>query len=168
VGRPDLRTCRMYGLRAAAPGVPGPPPALPGCPSIPDKGNRALIWATRTRAYKRPLILAQTQARYKTTALMCPKNILSVLNIRYCLYKGCPWPLFESCGLHRTCLGGDSHQASFHFIEQPMLGICSRGPRPVVATAFMASNRSRRASGGAASLRLASRRPRYWRPRPAS
>ena len=48
-----------------------------------------------------------------------------------------------------------------HLIEQPILGICSSGPRPVSATSFIASNKSRRASGAAACLRLASKRPRY-------
>lgn len=57
--------------------------------------------------------------------------------------------------------------SSRHLMEQPMLGICSAGPSPISATCFMASNRSRRAPSGAVSLRLASRRPRYWRPRSA-
>ncbi len=52
-------------------------------------------------------------------------------------------------------------QSFFHFIEQPMLGICSAGPLLVSATSFMPSNKSRRASSAAASLRLASKRPRY-------
>ena len=56
----------------------------------------------------------------------------------------------------------DAQAASvFHLIEQPMLGIWSSGPRPVSATSFMASNRSRLTSPSAVSLRLASRRPRY-------
>ncbi len=59
------------------------------------------------------------------------------------------------------------YPSSFHLIEQPMLGICSAGPLPVRATSTMASNKSRRASGGAACLRLASRRPRYCNSRSA-
>ena len=70
---------------------------------------------------------------------------------------------------------GDTRQAKqlerrfypFHLMEQPMLGICSRGPLPVAATSFIASNRSRRTPGDAASLRLSSSRPRYCRPRSA-
>ncbi len=49
----------------------------------------------------------------------------------------------------------------FHLIEQPMLGTCSAGPRPVSATSFIPKNRSRRTSPSAVSLRLASNRPRY-------
>src|SRR2546430_12691256 len=48
-----------------------------------------------------------------------------------------------------------------------MLGICSSGPRPVPATCTIASNRSRRTSRGAVSLREASSRPRYCSSRSA-
>ena len=51
-------------------------------------------------------------------------------------------------------------QASFHLIEQPMLGICSRGPSPVRATCSMASGRSRRVAFGCGLLTQASEQPR--------
>jgi hypothetical protein len=48
----------------------------------------------------------------------------------------------------------------FHLIEQPIDGICSGGPRPVSATCFIASKRSRRAFG-IGVVREASSLPRY-------
>src|SRR5690606_13769093 len=48
----------------------------------------------------------------------------------------------------------------FHLIEQPIEGVCAFGPWPVFATATMASNSSRRASGSDC-LPEASSRPRY-------
>ena len=48
----------------------------------------------------------------------------------------------------------------FHLIEQPIDGICSGGPRPVSATCFIASKRSRRAFG-IGVVREASILPRY-------
>lgn len=52
-----------------------------------------------------------------------------------------------------------------HLIEQPMLGTCCAGPRPVSATSTMASNNSRSSSLVAGARPLASRRPRYCNPR---
>ena len=50
--------------------------------------------------------------------------------------------------------------AAFHLIEQPIDGICSRGPWPVSATCRIASKSSRRAPG-CGSRPLSSSRPRY-------
>jgi hypothetical protein len=84
-----------------------------------------------------------------------------------------PWllrsPLTSRCvtRIHRNCSDAQSglmrmaaHGQCFHFIEQPIEGICSCGPRPVSATCFIASNRSRRAFATAV-MREASSRPRY-------
>jgi len=49
---------------------------------------------------------------------------------------------------------------SFHLIEHHIEGICSTGPRPVSATCFIASKRSRRAFG-IGVVREASSLPRY-------
>jgi hypothetical protein len=49
----------------------------------------------------------------------------------------------------------------FHLIEQPIDGICSGGPRPVSATCFIASKRSRRPFG-IGVVREASSLPRYY------
>ena len=56
--------------------------------------------------------------------------------------------------------GFGSGHAAFHLIEQPIAGICSRGPWPVSAICRIASKSSRRAPGcGLAPL--SSSRPRY-------
>ena len=44
-------------------------------------------------------------------------------------------------------LADRERHAAFHLIEQPIAGICSRGPCPVAATSFIASKSSRRAPG---------------------
>ena len=44
-------------------------------------------------------------------------------------------------------LAGWARHAAFHLIEQPIAGICSRGPWPVAAICFIASKSSRRAPG---------------------
>ena len=56
--------------------------------------------------------------------------------------------------------------AAFHLIEQPMLGICCSGPRPVSATCTIASYSSRMAPGIGVVLD-ASSRPRYCSSRSA-
>src|SRR6478752_7968513 len=50
---------------------------------------------------------------------------------------------------------------AFHLMEQPIDGVCCRGPAPVAAISFIAWNSSRRTPAPAGSRSLASRRPRY-------
>jgi len=55
----------------------------------------------------------------------------------------------------------DNLYQSNHLIEQPILGICSDGPNPVLATCFIASNKSRLTFSAAVSFREASNLPLY-------
>ena len=48
---------------------------------------------------------------------------------------------------HQQSAAAERRHAAFHLIEQPIAGICSRGPCPVAAISFIASKSSRRAPG---------------------
>lgn len=73
-----------------------------------------------------------------------------------------PGPLLYSAGRYRQPrTRGAGQPSGRHLIEQPTLGSCTCGPRPVSAIRHIASNSSRRASAAAGSRPLASSRPRY-------
>jgi hypothetical protein len=59
-------------------------------------------------------------------------------------HEASPFQTAAFCGLLRVRDEVEGNYAAFHLMEQPIDGVCSRGPRPVNATPFIASNRSRR------------------------